>query len=160
MYVDVTNSTVLCNSYFFAFLYLYLDRCDQYKVGDYVVIVIYFVFVLLVGLWVSSNHFIEMTNTFNFMIIIITIVILSSLSSSSSLYISGLMAVKEKQCRRILPRLPVDALDARWCESLCFKHWVGAFLCVVSSSYNLWTLVGCFKYWMGGIFDACHISKS
>ena len=46
------------------FLFLYLDRCDQYdKVGDYVVIVIYFVFVLLVGLWVSSNHFIEMTNT-------------------------------------------------------------------------------------------------
>ena len=104
------------------------------------VIVIYFVFVLLVGLWVSSIHFIEMKNTFTFTIIMITITIFSSLSSSS--YISGLMAIEEKQCRRILPRIAVDALDARWCESLCFKHWVGGFfMCGVINTTMTITII-------------------
>ena len=129
------------------------------------VIVIYFVFVLLVGLWVSSIHFIKMKNTFTFTIIMITITIFSSLSSS--LYISGLMAIEEKQCWRILPRIAVDALDARWCESLCFKHWVGRLFDVWCHRYHhdhhyfhfkLWFCVF-FKFSFGGRIDQQHDGK-
>ena len=52
------------------------------------------------------------------------------------------MAIEEKQCRRILPRIAVDALDARWCESLCFKYWVGGFfVCGVINTIMTITII-------------------
>ena len=77
------------------------------------------------------------------------------------------MAVEEKQCWRIFPCLAVDALDARWCESLCFKYWVGFLICdvtvitiiIILIISGLRLLVPSNIGWLG-FLDACHISKS
>ena len=66
-------------------------EAEVLKVGDYLVIVVYFVFVLLVGLWVSL--LIKKLHIIN-------------------IYYVGIMEIKEEQCWRLLLSISKHALDS------------------------------------------------